>query len=239
MVRTSINLKIDLSILIVFFLGVALIANFTNPGTSSPRLGDTPTLLPPKSIKYFSLGYDEITADVLWLRTIQDFDYCENRPPGENDPSKFKCDRGWVFHMIDAVVELAPRFWTAYYGGALMLTVIVNDFRGASIIFDKGVAQFPTDWPMLYMASYHALHEEHDYPKASRLLSEAGHNGAPQWVLSLSARLREKTGELEMARTIMVNAIEHSTDDRQTDYFKKRLAEIDKQIADEQAKQAH
>jgi hypothetical protein len=112
-------------------IGFALICSAQNHQLSSSVLDDHPSLYPPTEIRHFTLGYSEIVADLLWLRTIQDFDYCENRPAGALPSGAYKCNRGWVFHMIDSVTELAPNFRTPYTTGALVLSVIVNDVSGA------------------------------------------------------------------------------------------------------------
>lgn len=225
-----------LSFVLPLTVGICVMAYGSSKVVSQTVSKNSPLLLPPTQLKFFTLGYNDLVADSLWLRTIQDFDFCENRPPGQNDPNKFRCENGWVFHMIDTITEIAPDFRQPYYSGALLLSIIVNDQPGASTIFDKGVARFPSDWSMLYSASYQAMNEEKNYAKASKLLAEAGKLGAPLWVLSLSARLREKTGELELARSIMQRAIDSGPDAQQAEYFKKRLAEIDKKLADAKAK---
>lgn len=221
------NLLTGLSVCVGVLLLVLTSMNLKS-GTSDER---HPSLLAPKNMKMFALGYNEIVADSLWLRTIQDFDYCERRPEGSVDPNAFRCDRGWVFHMIDAITELAPNFRQPYISGALMLSILVNDIHGASEIFDKAVRQFPSDGQILYNAAYQAMVEEHDDAKASRLLIESGKNGAPPWVFALAAKLQQKAGQLEFAKSILSEALELNPTGPGAERIQQRLDEVNAELA--------
>ncbi len=217
-------------------LGISLVI-LTQNSPPPPHALTTRFLVPPTDLQFFTLGYSEVVGDALWIRVIQDFDYCETKSAEKK--SLKRCDKGWVYQMVNSITELAPRFREAYLYGGLMLSVIVDDKRGATEIFDKGVTRFPDDWIMLYRAAYHSLSEENDERKAARQLVLAGQKGAPQWVFSLSARLSQKIGQLDFAKSIMIDALENAKDEINANYFRKRLAEIDAQIAEEQAKQKH
>ncbi|MCB0384205.1 MAG: hypothetical protein KDD43_02335, partial [Bdellovibrionales bacterium] len=39
-----------------------------------------PTLRPPENIEHFTFGYRDSIADGLWIRTIQDFEFCGSQP---------------------------------------------------------------------------------------------------------------------------------------------------------------
>ncbi len=191
---------------------------------------------PPQYIKYLHFGYSEAMADSLWIRAIQDFDFCEN-PQGEmvkgedeilakevkahksllneelaylmkNITSLNKglktCRNGWLSQMLDATTELAPRFKTVYMTGGTSLSVILNDYEGASKLFNKGIRQFPDDWRLPYNAAYHFMYDRQDLARAAELLKMAAKNGAPAWVHSLAARAFTASGQGELAiRTLM------------------------------------
>ncbi len=206
-------------------LGAAFVLSGSLIGSPGDTRESRPTLIPPKDLKYFTLGYQDVFADVLWLRAIQDFDFCEDKK--SQDPKSFHCDRGWVYHMVDAITDLSPLFRQPYLTGALMLTVLVNDNPGSSAIFDKAVAQFPRDPQILFAASYQALIEEKNEAKASRLLVEAGKNGSPPWVFALAAKLQMRSGRLQMARQILEDALEMNPAGPGANRIQKRLDEIE------------
>lgn len=168
----------------------------------------TEYLPPPKIIKNFSLGLSRQWADSLWLRAIQDMDYCEQKIT-ENECK----GKSWLFQVLDLATELDPQIEPGVYQIAgLALTVIISDYAGASQIFDKAVVQHPSSWPILYAAAYHALYEEKDKLKAARLYESAGKNGAPTWVFSLAGRLASDGGDKEYSQQILQGMIASQAD---------------------------
>jgi tetratricopeptide (TPR) repeat protein len=152
---------------------------------------------PPPKLEYFSFGYQMPIADQLWIRAIQDFDYCENLL------AKNHCEgNGWLADMLDSLTNLAPDYLIAYKAGGLALTVIVSDYAGATRIFDKGVAVFPKDLNLLYRAAYHAMIEEKNNEKAARIFIQAAQNGGKSWFYSLATRLLTEAGKQEAATNL-------------------------------------
>lgn len=171
----------------ISLLGLTLSLFLLEPNRSRPR---EPFLSPP-AIQHFTFGMREQTADFLWLRAVQDFDYCEN------EIAKQVCQStGWLFRMIDLITDLSPKFRMPYATGGMALTVLVNDFEGASRIFDKAVSAFPKDWAILSRAAYHVMYEEKNKQKAVGLLKRAADQGAPPWYYFLANRLATEDGNL-------------------------------------------
>lgn len=154
--------------------------------------------LPPKAILNFTFGQRELMADLYWLRLIQDFDFCEKKIDQINCAGN-----GWVYHMLDLITELSPKFRMPLAVGPMMLSVVVSDIQGASLLFDKAVVRFPDDWPILYRAAYHALFEEKNNAKAAKLMELAAKKGAPIWIYSLSARLYTEAGQADFAAGLL------------------------------------
>lgn len=152
---------------------------------------------PPEHIEYFAFGFHEVIADSLWIRAIQDFDFCEQQL------AKNLCrGQGWLFKMLDAITNLSPKNKQVYFSGGLALTVIISDYEGASKIFDKGVALYPKDWRLLYAAAYHALFEEKNKTKAANLAIQAAQNGAPSWLYSMAAGLYSEDGKKQLGEKL-------------------------------------
>lgn len=157
-----------------------------------------PGYLPPPGIQHFTFGMKEQIADFLWLRALQDFEYCEK------EIEKGVCQgRGWLFQMLDLVTDLSPAFRMPYSVGGLALSVLANDQQGASRIYEKAVQQFPFDWPILSRAAYHAMVEEGSNAKAARLLKAAADHGAPPWYYLLSTRVASREGDVLFAEEII------------------------------------
>lgn len=202
------------------FLGIAALSlGLLEPRRDRPR---EPYLTPPE-IRHLTFGTQEQTADLLWLRAVQDFDYCEN------EVAKQVCQStGWLFRMLDLITDLSPQFRMPYAVGGLALTVLVNDFEGASRIFDKAVQRFPKDDAILARAAYHALYEEKDKAKASRLLRQAAEAGAPPWYYLLANRVATEQGDLDFTRAMIAQLeAEPQEDSVLISTLKKRLQQAE------------
>lgn len=154
-------------------------------------------IAPPPHIERFVFDYNPVMADLLWLRTIQDLDHCENKD------HLGRC-RGnpWVYKMLESTTNLDPKYRIIYAAGGMVLSVLINDIKGATLLFNKGIQEYPKDWPILYRAGYHFLFEEDDQKKSAELFLRAAQNGAPDWLYSLSARLYTQSGATELANKI-------------------------------------
>jgi hypothetical protein len=207
--------------LVLGTVAIALVA------TSQLRLPDTykverQLIPPPPHIERFAFGYQEVIADTLWIRALQDFDYCDVQT------AKNICrNNSWLFQMLDSITNLSPNFRVPYAAGALALTVLITDVDGASKIFEKGVKAFPKDWPLLYRAAYHYLYEVNDKKRAAELLIEAGKNGAPTWVFSLASRLYSDSGKVELAKALLEQMIQEKQDPYLIERVRKKIESIE------------
>lgn len=183
-------------------------------------------LRPPDNIKYFTLGYNDMVASLLWLRVMQDIDRCENGKVVEEDyvapikeaPSKIqgivqrnikpsKCHKGWVYSMLEAITEIQPKFKIAYDVGASFLSITVDDREGARLIYDKGLKQYPNDWRLNFSASYLYLWELQDADRAAELMHAAIKNGGPPLLSTLVAAIYSESGRLDIANIALRQAL--------------------------------
>lgn len=206
-----------LILLLVTILGLGLTQPHFFEKTSGREL-----VSPPSSLQYFTFGNREVMADLFWIRAIQDFDYCE-----EKLAEQLCKGNGWLAKTLLLITDLSKHFRMAYSAGGIALTVIISDYAGASLLFDKGVVNLPNDWVIAYKAAYHALFEEQNKGKAAELMAKAAQNGAPEWVYLLSTRLYTEAGKKEMA-TRLVDELERSN-------FDKSLLEVMKQKLSQKA----
>lgn len=166
---------------------------------------------PPPGLKYYSMGFSDTVADGLWLRFIQDIEKC--KLTGFENEKKSTCRKGWGFQMLDQITQLSPRFRMPFATGPLSLSIISDDYEGASIIFDRATEAFPNDWPILYRAAYHFLYDRSDYKKAASLLMRAHANGGPHWLPLLASRLYSREGQLELGISTLKSYLETLKDD--------------------------
>lgn len=225
--------------LIAAFVGVILVTLST--GTSSLRTSRAPLLLlPPSELPRFALGHQETLADAIWIRLIQDFDLCEKDMNSDRNKisgpgslpgvGRSRCDRGWVYRMLDSITELAPRFLGAYEFGGTMLSIVVDDREGARLIFDKGLSRFPNDWVLNYRAGYHYLYEIKDLEKSAELMNRAAANGAPPWLHALAARLYTRVGKAQLGKSVLEDALRRDPHGPGAERITQRLKEINAEL---------
>jgi hypothetical protein len=201
---------------------------------------------PPEYVEYFAFGFRESMADSFWLRWVQDSDTCmtyassqkltESHIGEENKWSREirhkNCDNSWGFMMLDSVSRLAPKFKMVYLAGAPTLSILVEDFKGASAIYERGLKEYPQDWQLLYRASYHYQYDRKDLPRAAELLRRAGEHGAPEWVKSLASRLYSAAGKVELGIATL-EEYRKTIDPENTEALKKvdeRIAELKRKL---------
>ncbi len=157
-------------------------------------------IAPSKSLSKMTFGFDQAMSGLLWLKFLQNSDYCESveKKSFIGGP---KCP--WQVQTLDLITDLSPKARIYFAIGTLILSVVVSDVSGADFLFDKAVVSFPNDWPILYRAAYHALMESNDKSKAMKYLVRAGNSGAPPWVYSLAGRIAVENGEIEMAESLL------------------------------------
>ncbi|MEZ0391148.1 MAG: tetratricopeptide repeat protein [Pseudobdellovibrionaceae bacterium] len=153
-------------------------------------------IAPPPHLEFFSFGFQMPLADNLWIRAIQDIDFCEN------EISKQKCTgNSWLFQMLDRATTLAPDHLPIYKEGGVALSVLLSDIEGAARIYQKGTAIFKDDFALYYRAGTHAYIEEKNKAKAAQFFLRAaqiqGLEGS--WLYSLASRLYTDSGQKDIA----------------------------------------
>lgn len=155
-----------------------------------PHLGE-----PIPHLEHIHFGFVYTLSDLIWLKSLQHFDYCEAKQNHE----KQKCTRhSWLFKTLLSALSLDPWYRIIYSAGALGLSVIISDIAGASQLFNQALYYYFHDWIILYKAAYHSIYEEENELKGALLLEEAAMRGAPPWVFALSAKFYNKLERKEL-----------------------------------------
>ena len=213
--------------LILSFIGILAFYETHDETQSKPIY-----LAPPEIIKHFAFGFPDLYADLLWIRLVQDIDFCNSEAgtPVYDGKNMYQCETGWSYRMADAITELSPRFLKAYKVSASIMSVVMRDKIGAKNIYDKGVRQFPTDWNLHYGAAYHYLLEIKDKRRAAELLTVAVQNGGPQWIYALVAKQYKDLNEYGVAHKILSDYLKESKGTDFEPVIKKRLQELEEKI---------
>ena len=182
---------------------------------------------PPNVIQHFSLGYRDFLADLMWLRFIQDADFCsfeKGKPVYRGD--KKHCELGWSYRMVEAISELAPRFRTLYKLSSVLLSVFIGDKLGAEKILLKGLKHFPNDWKINFYAAYHYVVEVKKPELAARYAYQSAKNGGPYWMYSLAAKQYAEAEHLLLGETILNNLLNKNITDEQKVHVRRHIKEF-------------
>lgn len=187
---------------------------------------------PPRDIKYFSFGFEELYADILWMRLLQNIDFCKSKDgfPIYDGTQKYSCREGWSYKMTDAITELAPRFLAPYKIAGSIMSVIMGDKIGAKKIYDKGMKNFPNNWRLHFSAAYHYLIELEQDEQAIPILIKTADLGGPFWLYALAAKSYKKLGRLLIAQEVLKSAIADNRSKEYREAFKDRLKEVEKEL---------
>ena len=188
---------------------------------------------PPDKIKYFSLGFSDLYADLLWLRLLQNIDFCSSQKglPIYDGKKKYQCEKGWSYKMTEAITELAPRFLAPYVIAGSIISIIVGDKLGAKRIYDKALKNFPENWRIHFSASYHYLVELEEEDKAAKLLIRTADLGGPAWLYALAAKTYKKGGRLLLAEEILKEALKKDVSGAYRKAFELRLKEVQEEVS--------
>ncbi|MEK2688121.1 hypothetical protein [Bdellovibrio sp. GT3] len=186
-------------------------------------------IAPPQMLERFAFGYAEVMADTIWIRAVQDMDYCDE-VSGKVGEVSICANDSWLYKMIDTITNLSPKFRAPYAVGSLALTILITDVDGATKIFEKAVKEFPTDWPILYRAAYHYMYEVKDNKRAAELLIQAADHGAPPWTRTLAGRLYSDSGNLDLAKSLLQNMKDTNQDEHLIKRLEDKIRSMDPQF---------
>jgi len=96
------------------------------------------------AIHALSMGFYNVFADLIWLRFIQYY--------GEHRMTDARFEL--MYHILDILTTLDPKFAYAYTLGGLMLTHDAEAPEQAKKLLKKGMKENPDDWRYPYMYAF-------------------------------------------------------------------------------------
>ncbi len=222
MTSLSKRTKICFAMMLILFIGLISITKIYLKPYKSPS-HYIYFINPSPYLEYFTFGYQDLIADLLWLRAIQDLDQCD-RPVSKEEP----CNNSWAYRMVDKVTDISPRFRIIYATVPLLLSLVVNDSEGAIKLLDKGLIHYPNDWHILYRGGYLYLFEKGDKVKAADYFLRAQKNGAPDWLAAYATRLYSQAGRSELVQKVITEYQEKGFPPELLQRMKDRLEEASK-----------
>jgi hypothetical protein len=150
-------------------------------------------------VKRLFAGFENLMADVYWLRTVQYFG-------GErvfSNEKRFEL----LEPLVDITTTLDPRLEIAYRYGATFLSEPSPLGAGRPdagvAVLERGARNLPRSWMIRQNLGFFTFLFLKDAKRASSALLEARKiPGAPLWLETLAADLLRKGGEREMSRRL-------------------------------------
>ncbi len=165
-------------------------------------------------------GFENLAADIYWLRTVQYFGGQRLFAGGK----RFDLLRP----LTEITTTLDPKLEIAYRYGATFLCeeppVGAGEPRAGVALLEKGVRNLPHSWLLWQNLGYFDFLFLHDPARAASVLDHAASlPGAPFWLGSLGADLLAQGGDRATARRMWQRLAEHSEEGVLQDNARLRL----------------
>jgi hypothetical protein len=185
------------------------------------------------ALRYLTVGFNPVAADLYWIRAIQHYGGTKRRlaaglpAPGGPDGAYPQ-----LYPLLDITTTLDPRFKIAYRFGAVFLAEAYPNGAGrpdlAIRLLEKGLTVQPDKWEYMEDIGFVHYWYRHDYASAAAAFQKASDApGAPWWLRSLAATTLAQGGDRESSR-MMWRAIRDSAE---IDWLRndavRRLAQLD------------
>ncbi len=179
-----------------------------------------------KNLKPIALGYNQMLADLLWIKTVSYFG------------SHFMTDKEypWLFHILTLIIDLDPRFDFPYYFGGIVLSLEGSQAENANKILEKGIEAYPNKWEYPFYIGFNLYYHLGDPLKAAPYIEQASLlPGAPQFTKTLAGTLYEKSGKnnaaLEFYRGVYNNTANEIVREKVANRIKDLVAKREKDDA--------
>ncbi len=159
-----------------------------------------------RTVRVAAMGFDILAAGLLWIRAGLTFSEVLD---AQDDGGELEV--GWLRATLEAVVELDPRWRTAYfYGGGFLR--LCGDIEGSDKLYRGGMSAIPDDPFFPFSLAMNAYLYHDDVETAGELMSAAADlPGAPAWYRSAAAGFLHKRGQRAAALKYLEGQIEVET----------------------------
>jgi hypothetical protein len=162
----------------------------------------------PRVLKYLSLGYTGLLADVYWTRAVQYFG--DARHSG-NEHMRL------LAPLLDIATALDPKLVVAYDFGSSFLAPPPPNGAGeperAVELVNFGIKNNPDQWRLYYDLGFIEYMERKDYRSAAEaFLRGSEQRGAHPWLKVLASEMATHAGEINMARALWLTTYQTTQD---------------------------
>ncbi len=176
-------------------------------------------------LKPIALGYDQVLADLLWIKTVSYFG--GHYMTDQNYP--------WLHQMLNVIIDLDPRFDFPYYFGGIVLSLEASQIENANKILERGIQAYPEKWEYpFYIGFNHYYHEGNAETALPYLERASALPSAPDFIRSMMGTLYTKTKSKDMALRFFREAYQNTKDEN----IRQKIAEKIEALLAEESKNA-
>jgi len=188
----------------------------THWSNAQPKLQKLTYLPSGDYLRMASLGYRELAADFLWLQVIQVM--------GEKKLSEEEGQ--WLYHAVDRITTLDPKFVRAYEAGSHALCILVLMPEESNRLLEKGMRHNPQEWMLPFLLGINYYFELGDDEKAAEAMAKAARlPGAPERLVNLAAKLFVSAKSPQQAVELLAKVYEETSDENVRKMVEVRLKE--------------
>ena len=185
------TLSLHVAFVLLVLVSILIQHQLSNRSTSNASAAEDLKYLPSgKFLKGAALCYDELAADLLWIKAIAYF----------GGHAKTDRDYTWLYHLIDITTTLDPLFLAPYEFGGIVLTTELNDVDKSISILKKGMENVPQQhkryWYLPFFLAFDYMYYKGDNLAAARFLEVAARfPQRPDYLPLLVSRLYANTDD--------------------------------------------
>lgn len=200
---------------------VAFVAQPQSDITRTQRRLDTTLMVRPDAgtISVAAMGFDEMVADVNWVRTVLTF--------GERYDRDASAEwRTWLAGMVDVSATLDPHWLTVYqYGGGMLR--VVGEIDASSALYERCAERLPDNaWCPFALGMNLYLNKGENEKAAEWITLAADRPGAPGWWSAAAGRMKTKSGGLSTALHFIEDQLEANPPEAEREYLQRQRARL-------------
>jgi hypothetical protein len=196
--------------------------------SGGPPAARTPAMLyvrSPETMKRLALSYDQLLADVYWIRAVQHY----GRTKLSTEPDK---QYDLLYPLLDVTTSLDPMMNVAYYFGSVFLAEPYPGGPGrpdlAIALLEKGLQAQPRNWRFAQAIGFVHYWWRMDYPQAAAWFTRAAEMpDAPFWVGPLAAVTLAQGGNRASSRQLWLEFARTAEEDWFRNEATRRVMQLD------------
>lgn len=186
-----------------------------------PRTDDLKYLPSGKFLKGAALAYDELLADILWIKSLAYF--------GGHYMTDQRYE--WLYHILEITTTLDPCFEDPYEFGGIVLSHVMADVEKSTALLKKGIENVPRYhpryWYLYFFTAFNYMYFQNDYATAARYLEQAARfPGSPAYLPLLAARLYANADNPEVAISFLKEMLRSTKSPELQEKLARRIKEV-------------